>query len=83
MNRKGKVFSDRYHAHILKTMAEVRNVLHYIEHNHRKHVPGLPRDYKDPFVSVGVAPTTWLLRSLITPSTKPDHVGNAIAYEHF
>src|SRR5215831_3534483 len=74
MNRKGRVFSDRYHAHILKTVNEVRNALHYVVHNHKKHVPGLPNDYKDPFVFVGVAPNTWLLQNLMS---KPLHVGNA------
>jgi putative transposase len=61
MKRKGKVFGDRYHAHILKTVNEVRNALHYVANNHRKHIAGLPNDYRDPFVFVGVAATTWLL----------------------
>jgi putative transposase len=35
--RKGKVFADRYHDHVLKTPREVRNVLAYVMHNARKH----------------------------------------------
>jgi putative transposase len=63
MNRKGKVFADRYHAHVLKTLNEVRNAIHYLLNNHRNHIAGLPLDYKDPFVSVEpiTAPQTWFL----------------------
>jgi REP-associated tyrosine transposase len=35
--RRGAVFADRYHAHLLKTPAEVRNAVHYVLHNRRKH----------------------------------------------
>jgi putative transposase len=35
--RRGKVFNDRYHAHILKSPAEVRNAVHYVLHNRQKH----------------------------------------------
>jgi REP element-mobilizing transposase RayT len=38
-NRHGTVFADRYHAHLLKTPAEVRNAVHYVLHNRRKHRP--------------------------------------------
>lgn len=37
MGRSGKVFEDRYHAHALKTPAEVRNALAYVLLNHRSH----------------------------------------------
>jgi REP element-mobilizing transposase RayT len=36
-NRVGSVFSDRYHAHVLKTPREVRNALNYVLHNAAKH----------------------------------------------
>jgi putative transposase len=36
-NRKGKVFADRFHAHILKTPREVKNALAYLFDNARKH----------------------------------------------
>ena len=63
MNRKGRVFADRFHLHILKTINEVRNALNYLLNNHRKHIAGLPLDYKDPYVSVEplIPPQTWLL----------------------
>ncbi len=35
--RKGQVFSDRYHARILKTPREVRNALVYVLQNARRH----------------------------------------------
>src|SRR6266496_3514276 len=38
MSAKGRVIADRYHTRILKTPTEVRNAIHYIRHNHRKHM---------------------------------------------
>ena len=35
--RKGKVFGDRYQAHVLKSLREVRNALCYVLHNAKKH----------------------------------------------
>jgi len=35
--RVGSVFSDRYHAHVLKTPREVRNALNYVLHNAALH----------------------------------------------
>jgi hypothetical protein len=51
MGKLGRVFADRYHAHLLRTPTEARNALLYVINNHRKHacpgsVPGL-----DPFSS--------------------------------
>jgi putative transposase len=37
LRRKGSVFSDRYHTHILKTPREVKNALVYVVNNFRKH----------------------------------------------
>lgn len=37
LKRKGRVFVDRYHPHILKTLKEVKNSLHYIYNNFAKH----------------------------------------------
>lgn len=36
---RGKVFADRYHAHILKTPREVRNALGYVLRNAPRHYP--------------------------------------------
>ena len=38
MDTRGKVFADRYHAHVLRTPAEVRNALAYVLLNHRSHM---------------------------------------------
>jgi len=35
--RRGRVFPDRYHAHVLKTPREARNALRYVLCNWRKH----------------------------------------------
>src|SRR5207245_318842 len=37
MERKGKAFSDRYHAHVLRTQREVRNALAYVLGNFARH----------------------------------------------
>jgi REP element-mobilizing transposase RayT len=37
MGRDGPVFEDRYHAHVLRTPAEVRNAVRYVLGNHRRH----------------------------------------------
>ena len=72
MGRAGRVFDDRYHARVLRTPTEVRNAIHYVLGNARKHAaqrgatysPG----YVDPYSSAGapdlVLPPaqTWLLR---------------------
>jgi hypothetical protein len=38
MGRRGTVFADRYHAHVLRTPAEVRNAIAYVLLNHRSHM---------------------------------------------
>jgi REP element-mobilizing transposase RayT len=37
MGRRGRVFADRYHAHVLETPSEVRSCLAYVLLNHRSH----------------------------------------------
>jgi len=39
MGRKGAVFSDRYHARVLKTPLEVKRALAYVLSNRARHVP--------------------------------------------
>jgi REP element-mobilizing transposase RayT len=39
LGRHGRVWGDRYHAHMLRTPREVRNALVYVLQNVRKHVP--------------------------------------------
>jgi putative transposase len=40
LGRRGRVWSDRFHARALRTPREVRNALVYVLQNWRKHVPG-------------------------------------------
>lgn len=63
MGRRGRVVGDRYHARALRTLAEVRNVRHYLTNNARHHY-GLVG--ADPFASAApvVEPDTYLLRRL-------------------
>jgi REP element-mobilizing transposase RayT len=37
MGRRGPVFEDRYHAHVLRTPTEVRNALRYLRGNYANH----------------------------------------------
>ena len=77
MGRKGRVFADRYHAHVLKTPREVANALRYVLMNFAHHAQGFGEGIRsrfiDPFSSIrylaaapGAAapvtgPRTWLL----------------------
>ena len=72
MGKKGRVFADRYHAHILRTPTEVHRARAYVRGNHHKHSAErgqpLPSGWVDPYSSVsrehGIvlpAPHTWLL----------------------
>ena len=49
--RKGKVFAQRYHAHVLKTPSEVRNTLAYLFRNAEKHGRKVPPGWMDPCTS--------------------------------
>jgi hypothetical protein len=63
----GRVFADRYHAHVLRTPPEVRRAVAYVLDNHLKHARerGAQASGTDWFSSavwpVVVAPKTWLL----------------------
>ena len=48
--RKGQVFPERYHEHILRTPREVRHALCYVLHNAKKHRLGTLNGV-DPFAS--------------------------------
>jgi hypothetical protein len=59
MGRSGPVFADRYHAHVLRTPAEVRNAVRYLLGNFESHAErrGEPRSTKgwaDPFSSAAM-----------------------------
>ena len=78
MQRKGRVFGDRYHAHILKTPREVARALRYVLMNFAHHARAwgeqVGSTFIDPFSSIRYlagdpdseapvsGPRTWLLR---------------------
>jgi hypothetical protein len=71
MNRHGKVFSDRYHTHVLRTPTEVARALSYVRSNYAHHAAAwgehVPVGFVDACSSAAhadlVAPAdTWLLR---------------------
>lgn len=51
MDRAGKFFSDRYHAHVLATPREVRSTLAYVLNNWRRHSKHPRGAGVDPFAS--------------------------------
>jgi putative transposase len=65
--RRGGVFVDRYHSHVLRTPREVANALKYLQHNFRHHThEWLPEDWRDRLSTSSDAPffepRVWLLR---------------------
>jgi REP element-mobilizing transposase RayT len=74
MQRRGSVFADRFHEHILRTVREVAHAVRYVLGNFAIHAlrsgDRLPERYVDPFSSAAPPdtgpplvhqPTTWLL----------------------
>jgi len=66
MKKKGRVFADRYHAHVLRTPTEVKHAVHYVRNNFAKHTAAR---CVDEYSSANPAfalppPATWLLRRL-------------------
>src|SRR5438552_9367033 len=77
-DRHGRVFTDRYHAHVLRSRREVVNALHYVIHNYAHHArENVPRHFVDPHSSARwiaeapppdapvAPPRVWLLRSVV------------------
>src|SRR5262249_36148336 len=74
MRRRGRVFADRYHAHVLRTPTEVRRAVSYVRDNFRRHraqttnapVAILTSGWVDPCSSEANAalpePSSWLLK---------------------
>jgi putative transposase len=66
--RAGKVFADRYHAHVLASRREVANAVRYVRTNYRHHArESVPARWDDPFSSARkgapvAEPRFWLLR---------------------
>ena len=65
LERKGKVFADRYHARVLKTPTEVRNAVEYVFKNYAKHLKKrgkMPHPWDlDPYSSMSGRAVTFML----------------------
>lgn len=77
MKSSGRVMGDRYHTQFLETPTQVKNAIHYIRNNFRKHEAQqgrvLPASFVDPYSSDGqlatlVAPATHYLIKKVAPS---------------
>jgi hypothetical protein len=57
MGRRGRVFAGRYHAHVLRTPAEVANAVRYVLGNFASHAARrgerVPQRWSDPYSSAG------------------------------
>jgi hypothetical protein len=60
--RQGKIFRERFHCVVLKTVMQIRRAVKYVLLNARKHGIALPRDTPDPYSS-GPWYTRWEGRS--------------------
>jgi putative transposase len=73
MERRGPVFADRYHAHVLRTRAEVRHALAYVLGNFASHARrgGEPVTFTrlDPFALDGSRPLAGSSPVLSSPRT--------------
>jgi REP element-mobilizing transposase RayT len=62
VERRGRVFSERYHARILRTPTQTRNAVHYVLRNHEKHFgAGAVGVTSRQFPEWVAVPVTWLL----------------------
>ncbi len=66
MNRKGRVFADRYHIEIVKTLRHAHNTLHYVLRNNEHHSGRKGIDPCATELSPVAAPGTWLLKAAAT-----------------
>ena len=76
--RTGKVFADRFHAHVLESLRKVKNAVRYVLENFRHHLredvapqgldPCSSAGWKDDRSGTGPPfsfPRTWLLRHVV------------------
>lgn len=62
--RRGAVFADRYHAHLLRSRRETAHAVRYLRDNHRRHTrERLGPRWRDPLAGQLALPRTWLLRT--------------------
>jgi REP element-mobilizing transposase RayT len=66
LGRTGRFFSDRYHAHVLRTPLEVHRALAYVLLNHRRH-EAERSSYRPPPAVDGFSSGAWFAGWTITP----------------
>jgi putative transposase len=83
--KRGKVFSDRFHEHVLRSLRETKAAVNYVIHNYRKHCAEAGRPLAPSFVDphssasylAGLEPnplpaaTFWLLNPVWKRKRKP------------
>ncbi len=89
LGTRGRVLEDRYHAHALRTPAEVRNAVAYVVGNFASHAERrgeyVPADFVDPYSSAAAVgpdglpppvsrPRTWLLATHGAIAREPEAV---------
>src|SRR3954469_1554244 len=68
LGRRGPVFADRYHSHLLTSRRQVANAVRYVIGNYRHHTrEHLPPGFRDPLATAAdrplAEPRLWLLRA--------------------
>ncbi len=69
--RRGRVFADRYHLHVLRTPKEVRHALRYVLLNARKHARRVVRSLRCDPASSGRWFDGWRRAPVVPPGTAP------------
>ncbi len=75
MNRKGRVFVDRYHIEIVKTLRHAHNTLHYVLRNNEHHTGRRGLDPCATELAPVAAPQTWLLNQAHTKAAATASAG--------
>ncbi len=81
MNRKGRVFADRYHIEIVKTLRHAHNTLHYVLRNNEHHTGRRGIDPCATELAPVAAPQTWLLRQARTKAAAAAAAGKHAAIQ--
>ncbi len=79
MNRKGRVFADRYHIEIVKTLRHAHNTLHYVLRNNEHHTGRKGIDPCATELAPVAAPQTWLLQQACTKAAATAAAGTHAA----
>jgi putative transposase len=82
IGRKGAVFADRYHAHVLGTRREVANAIRYVTGNYQHHAREyLPAGYCDPLATQPLHPLVRPKLWLLSVGWQAEPPGRGLAFE--